>query len=719
MLISASMTMKKIRILAFLWGISCGVPSYASIECSDIFPILETALDYHVRFQELSPELKKRWVEKYMDHVDPLKIFFSQQDARFIEASLSSFFDEMFESVWEFAFIKYYKPYSCDPIIEVHNLLIDRLRTYASFSKENFSLDIDYNLHLVLDPFKRERFRDEGERGDYYSTFLQYESFLFYMDLDLVQENAGLSEGFSEEHALELFSEIRKKWVQLQDDRLNGMESWKDESIIYTDFLNTLFNGMDNNSAFFTVQQTKEVNKIFEANSELYVGIGIGLNFVREEGKVFLEIQAVFHDGTADKSKALEVGDRILGVGDEKERIISIEDLDFELKKPLLGPVGTEVHLRVQKKSGKVITLSLVREPISLPRAQLFYKEQKGRKLALLRVPSFYRNISEDVISLLKKASKDKAEALLLDFSFNGGGLLEDTIKILRSLVPKVGLNGKSYSITTTLTLSVSLWEYLTQDQEVAFSGPIAILVNGASASASELLSGALKDYGRAIIIGSEKTSGKGSVQSYALSPEDEKNAFSITEDFFYLPSGVSPHLHGVKSHIVLPSLESTYDKIFKKYALEASPVPSSILPSEIVEGESQPNERVEIGNTEKWQSLKALNLELLREQSSERVAMNEALQASRTVMSLPVRRLFFFEEGSIQELVVEKRKKEEELSLLRLLQEFYPLLNRESYLANPRVEESINILGDMLDQLQGNEPSPTPINPNPLNTFH
>ena len=164
-------------------------------------------------------------------------------------------------------------------------------------------------------------------------------------------------------------------------------------------------------------------------------------------------------------------------------------------------------------------------------------------------------------------------------------------------------------------------------DNKTAFSGPVAVLVNGMSASASEVMAGTLKAYSRALIIGSEKTFGKGSVQTMRGYPF---GALKVTKALYLLPNGDAPHNQGVTSHITIPSYENVMGRNYKKYAL--SPPENgtvTLSPCEEV-GESHPYERVKVGDPQKWQSLRALtasDMETLRFFSRQRVAQNADLQ--------------------------------------------------------------------------------------------
>ena len=459
----------------------------------------------------------------------------------------------------------------------------------------------------------------------------------------------------------------------------------------------------------------------------LFLGIGLvyATSYDKDASRYYLEVKAIMHEGPTDKSNALEVGDRIIGVGEEESQITPLEDDRDDPSvnsSRIKGPKGTRVYFKVIKKDGQEKTMSIVRGPVFPSKERLFYAHRSGKKVALLKIPSFVENTGKEVIRLLNKATQEKADAVLVDVSFNTGGYLVAVIEALGAFIAKGSLlQVYSSRLLTQETppvtkewspLAEALYSsrLLTQEtppeirdmdnNKLTFSGPVAILVNGMSASASEIMAGTLKAYGRALIIGSEKTYGKGSVQAMAGYPF---GALKVTQSLYLLPNGDAPHNQGVTSHITIPSYERVQGRNDKKYAL-SPPENGTVTLSPCKEvGESHPYERVKVGDPQKWQSLRALtasDMEILRLFSRQRVAQNTDLQQRTFVQPDADASIEEGRRGTIASFLARERagkqKKEEEEKAYQVFSNafsFYEHLKEDAYLADVRVDEAVSIV--------------------------
>ena len=327
---------------------------------------------------------------------------------------------------------------------------------------------------------------------------------------------------------------------------------------------------------------------------------------------------------------------------------------------------------------------------------RIFYLNRSGRKIGVLQMPTFGTE-SKNIIQLLEEASDEKIDALLVDISFNSGGRLKTYIEVLSAFIAEGSLSQRHSSSFSFLKQNDAyVVREFDKDTEMAFSGPVALLFNGESASASELLAATLKDYGRAILIGSEKTLGKGSAQYYDSPLDLKKGEMRITKSFVFSPSGKSPHVRGVNPHIVIPSLEVRLTENQEKYTLHPKWKTSSFLSSPEITGESKPNERVEKGQQKKWQSLRSLDIDDLRKASLERVKNNEDLQNRHiTLLEGETKKI-----GTVSELLSKENDEKRKKQFAEEMRNHYHLLEKEDYLNDPRVNESLNILVDMLEML-------------------
>ena len=235
------------------------------------------------------------------------------------------------------------------------------------------------------------------------------------------------------------------------------------------------------------------------------------------------------------------------------------------------GKKGTKVKLRTKKIDGThkdvVIVRGIVRIEETFVKSSIV--EKRGKKYGIIHLPKFYISMednqridcAEDVLKEIRKLKKEKIHGMVLDLRFNGGGSLQSCVKISGYFIKEGPIVQVKYRGRPSKVLS-------DEDEDIAYDGPLVILVNKMSASASEILSAAMQDYGRAVIIGSESTFGKGTVQTiYGLdhlfdSDYDKYKplgALKYTIQKFYRVNGHSTQNNGVHSDIVIPSRYKIY----------------------------------------------------------------------------------------------------------------------------------------------------------------
>jgi carboxyl-terminal processing protease len=301
---------------------------------------------------------------------------------------------------------------------------------------------------------------------------------------------------------------------------------------------------------------------------------GIGALLRSEDGAA--AISELVPGGPADRDKReirLRPGDKIIAVGQGASPPVDI--LHWPLQKVVAlirGPKGTTVVLIVipaSDPSGQTTKrVDLVRDRVKLEEraAKGETREVKGadgatRRLAVITVPQFYANVearfrtspeyrssADDVSRILRDVSTQDVAGVLLDLRNNGGGYLPEAVKMAGLFIrsgPMVQVQDRE---------GVKVWR--DSNSQIAYAGPLAVLVNRVSASASEIVAGALQDYGRAVIIGDRKTLGKGTVQRLGpLSDDPSLGSLKVTNASYYRVSGGSTQLKGVTPDVILPSL--------------------------------------------------------------------------------------------------------------------------------------------------------------------
>lgn len=288
---------------------------------------------------------------------------------------------------------------------------------------------------------------------------------------------------------------------------------------------------------------------------------GIGARLMKE-GE-FTKITELISGGPAWRAGELEVGDLILKVAQADGEPVDIVGMRLDdAIEYIKGKKGTEVRLTLKRVDGRIETISIIRDVVELD--ETFVKsviiEKEGKKYALINLPKFYidfdeknyRNSATDMKKEIEMLSKEGVSGILIDLRNNGGGSLKTAIEIAGLFIDKgpvvqVKFRGEKAQIKSDI------------DRGIQWNGPLVVLVNELSASASEIFAAAMQDYERAIIIGGNQTFGKGTVQNFyplnQYSRSDKDLGFlKMTIQKFYRVDGGSTQLKGVVSDVIVPS---------------------------------------------------------------------------------------------------------------------------------------------------------------------
>ncbi|WP_183048885.1 S41 family peptidase [Helicobacter pylori] len=312
-------------------------------------------------------------------------------------------------------------------------------------------------------------------------------------------------------------SEIEKKYV----DKISISE-------IMTKAIEGLLSNLDAHSAYLNEKKFKE----FQAQTEGEFG-GLGITVGMRDG--VLTVIAPL-EGTPAYKAGVKSGDNILKINNESTLSMSIDDAINLMRGKPKTPIQITV---VRKNEPKPLVFNIIRDIIKLP--SVYVKKIKETPYLYVRVSGFDKNVTKSVLEGLK--ANPKAKGIVLDLRGNPGGLLNQAVGLSNLFIKEgvlVSQKGKNKEENL---------EYKANGRAPYTNLPIAVLVNGGSASASEIVAGALQDHKRAIIIG-EKTFGKGSVQM--LLPVNKDEAIKITTARYYLPSGRTIQAKGITPDIVI-----------------------------------------------------------------------------------------------------------------------------------------------------------------------
>ena len=374
-----------------------------------------------------------------------------------------------------------------------------------------------------------------------------------------------------------------KKTVDLKFDRLlKSIEEIEQEDIANY-FFSAVTKAYDPHSEYFSSNEMAQFK--IDVSNEL-VGIGARLHS-NDNGEI--EIKGIVNGGPADRQGELKLGDRIIAVSAENDgnwKSVLFKSLDRVIE-DILGEKDALVGLRVRREANgkdEVAEIAIPRgvvtmkDELATARIYNYRQDSKSRRLAVLTIPSFYfdfensgNRVSVDVERLLGRLQKEQVDGLVLDLRNNTGGSLPEVQRLTGFFTgrgPVVQVRSKSGQIRALNSLH----------RKPFYDGPLIVLVNRNSASATEILAGALQDYNRAVIVGASSTYGKGTVQKMMdiseympiLADRESAGWLKLTFQKYYRVSGSSVQIKGVIPDLILPGLSDSYEKGegFKKHAL-------------------------------------------------------------------------------------------------------------------------------------------------------
>ncbi|MBT8260522.1 MAG: carboxy terminal-processing peptidase, partial [Bacteroidia bacterium] len=360
-----------------------------------------------------------------------------------------------------------------------------------------------------------------------------------------------------EEEAREITRASLNELYNFIDDRQR--KDW------FAGYINTIVEEFDPHTFYFAPEDKDRFDVAMSGN---YEGIGARLQKKMDD----IIITELISGGSAWRQNKLEVGDKILKVRQEdEETAVNVVGMRLDdAVKLIKGPKGTNVILTLKRVDGKIEDLSIPRDVIELEEtfAKTAIVKKEDKTFGVINLPKFYvnfddykeRNAASDIKKEIERLKAEGMEGLVLDLRNNGGGSL-------KTVVDMVGLfieNGPVVQVRETGSSKEVLKD---RDRSIAWDGPLVVLVNELSASASEILAAAMQDYKRAIVIGSKQTYGKGTVQNVfdlnrivRNNTNGDLGALKFTTQKFYRINGGSTQLEGVKSDVVVPDRYSYID---------------------------------------------------------------------------------------------------------------------------------------------------------------
>lgn len=503
----------------------------------------------HYQPKKIDDAFSREVFKKYIESLDPEKQFFLQSDIQALKLYETKIDDEIKGAPFE----------SFQAINKIYQ---KRTEEYFDTYKDILSKPFNFTTNETLtdDKDKLKFPTNEKEREELWRKRLKYQSLVRYADFLATNEKAKEAkekDKIKTEEAME--KEAREKVLQFANRSTDRLKNKFTEDEKFSVFVNAITSAMDPHTTFFPPLEKRSFD---ENMSGRFFGIGATLG--REDGNI--KIMSLVSGSPAWKSGELQIGDIISKVGQASEEAQDMAGFDTEdAVKLIRGKKGTEVKLTVKKTDGTTKVVSLIRDEIVIEEtfARSAIINEGSRKIGYLFLPEFYADwerpngakSGEDVAKEITKLKAENVDGIIIDLRNNGGGSLYDVIQMAGLFIdegPIVQVKDRQGS-PTVLRDKV---------KGVLYEGPLAVMVNEFSASASEIFAAAMQDYNRAIVVGSSSTYGKGTVQrnigleagrGLLSKSEDELGFLKLTLQKFYRINGGSTQLKGVTPDIIIP----------------------------------------------------------------------------------------------------------------------------------------------------------------------
>ncbi len=537
-------------ILTLLLSINCTLNALGSppeISSHEAKAKINEILKAHYKYKQVTPLIAKRALGNYVDELDPLKLYLTQ--------------------------------YEVDKWTNPSDELLDRV--VQEFHRERFTVFEEIYQTMISAISRRSQIElgiktaslETPSSKDWTSTWSINEEDLTKRLMNvqaLYQETA--TKFRSPDQAELYFQRIKQRREMREGELISTSEhTRKQQALSYV--IKAFAGSLDTHTVYFTPAEASQF--LIDIQQKLS-GIGAVL---RDDLKGLMVVRIV-DGGPANRQKELRVGDRIIAVNHEP--IIGLDIL--QSVEMIRGDSGTPVILTIVRESvtnhgdteAERFDIEIVRGDVIIKESRYDAKVEPcgDGVIAHLHLHSFYQDIATSSADDLKKAleqikSQHKVEAVVLDLRGNLGGLLPQAVAVSGMFVKK--------GIIVSIKDHTNTVQHLRNFNEtVDWDGPLVILTDKTSASASEIVAGALQDYGRAILVGDKTTCGKGSYQTLTLElgPQTKVNRqgeYKVTRGMYYTVGGKSPQLCGVKTHIEVPSIYSfmEFGETHSKYPLE------------------------------------------------------------------------------------------------------------------------------------------------------
>ena len=509
----------------------------------------------HATYKEMNLELIKRTLQNFTEELDPTKTYFIESDIHtWLEPS-----DELLNKT-----LKDFESSNFDTFNAIYQAMIKAIHRHHELEKKIDSTKLPKNV-------KAKEFKD--------LKWTLNEEDLLNRLIRIKALQVETSSKLNEETKDKSLQRLVKRQAKFEDSLLTT-DPIEQEKFILSHVLKAVSSSLDAHTSYFTPEEASQF--MINVQQRLF---GIGA-LLRDDLNGFTIIKIV-DGGPASASKDIKLKDRIIAINGEPVigmDIIDVVDL-------IRGEENTPVKLTLIREEGDEENLKEEKVEVTLMRAQVVLKDSRYESsfepygdgiIGYIKLFAFYQDgdssSTTDIANEIEKLKKEhNLKGLIFDLRSNSGGILSQAVSITGLFITKgvvVSIKDESGHVQHLRDLN----------ETVAWKGPLMVLINRASASASEIVAQTLQDYGRALIIGDDHSFGKGSFQTFTLnttSKNDEVNPegeYKVTRGRYYTVSGKTPQLHGVISDIIIPGQlsESEIGEVFNKFPLDNDSIPPS-----------------------------------------------------------------------------------------------------------------------------------------------
>ncbi len=501
----------------------------------------------HFSPKKFDDAFSKQVFSKFISDVDPDKTIFLQPDIDKLKALENQVDNELRTGKMEIV-----------PAVE--DMYRGRMEESAKIAMSLLEKPFDFttNETVNLDRDKAKWPKNDADLKEVWRKKLKYMVLERYAEaIDLREKNKD-SVKIEKKGDTTLERESRDRVRKIYERSFNRLRTKFTMDDKFNLYINTIAETMDPHTEFFPPVEKRSFDEMMSGHF-----FGIGAQLQENDGNI--KIVALITGSPAQKSGEVQVNDIIMKVGQGNAEPVDITGMELsDAVKLIKGKKGTEVRLTLKKTDGTIKTFSLIRDEIvqeeAFARSAIVNKD--NRKIGYIYLPDFYAdfenpngaNCARDVANEIIKLKAENVDGIIMDLRYNGGGSLPDVIKM-------VGLFIEDGPVVQVKDRYGEASVYRDKDKSVLYSGPLAVMINEFSASASEIFAAAIQDYGRGIIIGTQSY-GKGTVQrnvsldaGNGLMPSSgsELGSLKLTIQKFYRINGGSNQLKGITPNVILP----------------------------------------------------------------------------------------------------------------------------------------------------------------------